>query len=107
MENKVILNKETDSEVTFRSFSEGRVHLEVSKYTENIRHIMLTEEQSKEVLSFLEDKNKSDMKGKNELTKELWKEISSDKSIRITKYQFSVIVERTWKEAIEYKNKKQ
>lgn len=47
------------------------------------------------------------MKGKNELTKELWKEISSDKSIKITKYQFGVIVERTWKEAIEYKNKQQ
>lgn len=47
MANTVILNKETDREVTFRSFSKGRVHLEVSRYTENIRHIMLTEEQSK------------------------------------------------------------
>ena len=44
MANTVILNKETDREVTFRNFSEGRIHLEVSRYTENIRHIMLTEE---------------------------------------------------------------
>ncbi|WP_299160504.1 hypothetical protein [uncultured Tenacibaculum sp.] len=56
MANKVILNKETDREVTFRSFSEGRVHLEVSRYTENIRQIMLTEKQSKELLSFLKEK---------------------------------------------------
>ncbi|SED21675.1 hypothetical protein SAMN04489761_4655 [Tenacibaculum sp. MAR_2009_124] len=58
MDNKLILNKETDQEITFRSFTLGRLHLEVpSRGSETIVHIMLTEEQSKELLSFLKGKH--------------------------------------------------